>query len=122
MSTSTKWLFYGSFLASTLIAYLGAFSLSSFTERQLVLNEDEKPSTISEVETKPSKKAKPRKRSQNPSRYVKTIVQRSIFDSSKANQVQETEEADGDIVATDLNLTLLATIITKTDVVVGYRS
>jgi general secretion pathway protein C len=113
MSKSTKWLFFGSFLASTLLAYLGAFSLSKFTQRTVFLKEDQNLSEISEA--KPSSPApKPKiKSNSNPSRYINIIVQRSIFDSSKANQlIAEEVKEDGDIVATDLNLTLLATIIT----------
>ena len=111
MSTSTKWLLYGSFLASTLIAYLSAFSLSSLTERKLALSEDEQPSTITEAPPQPTAPtANIAKRPTNPSQYVNTIVRRSIFDSSKANQAVVSNTENGEVVATDLNLTLLATI------------
>jgi type II secretion system protein C len=116
MSKTTKWLFLGSFLTSSLIAYVGAFSLSSFTERKLSLGENEAPSEINEViaeNPKPKSNTKNSKDTNNKAikQYVDIIVRRSIFDSSKANIAPQKTEKDGDIVATDLNLTLLATII-----------
>ena len=112
MSANTKWLFIGSFLASTLTAYLSAFALSTFTERQLALEADDQPSSVTEkTSPKRPKKAKPQRRKSTSKELVNPIVQRSIFDSSKANIVKEESSSDGESVATDLNLTLLATIV-----------
>lgn len=114
--TSTKWFAIGSFSLTTLLAYIGGFAGSSFVERKLATESvaPEIVATKSDTE-KPIHKTTNSKRRTVPNerQYVQTIVNRSIFDSSQAGQKSSmsSEPAEGDSVESNLQLTLLATII-----------
>ena len=113
MSSSLKWFTIGSFALSTIFAYGAGFAGSTFIERQISTE-----ASAPEIELgEPTNVATPRaSRKRIPPRqeqYVRSIVDRSIFDSSQAGKknLVVSEPADGDSVASSLQLTLLATII-----------
>ena len=112
---SNKWFIFGSFGLSTVLAYASGFTVSAVVERQVGLSDTQKISDINEIEqsvvstSATSSKNRPSLRADT---YVKSIVQRSIFDSSKANiEPTTTTSEDGVSQKTDLQLTLLVTIV-----------
>ena len=114
--TSTKWFAIGSFGLSTVLAYVGGFAGSAFVERQL--STDSPPPEIVAAENPDSNQnSRPaklnRRNTPNERQYVQSIVNRSIFDSSKAGtkSTSTLEPAEGDSIESSLQLTLLATII-----------
>ena len=114
--TSTKWFALGSFGLSTVLAYVGGFAGSAFVERQ-ISTESTPPEIVaaeaSPLDQKPKPSQAKRRSSPNERQYVQSIVNRSIFDSSQAGAkaTSSLEPAEGDSIESNLQLTLLATII-----------
>ena len=91
-------------------------SLSTFFQRQIEDGTELSEINVSEKENEQSSQNKPKnnvKRSNvQPDRMITSIVQRSIFDSSKANIIPDKPTGEvGEGVMSTLDLTLLATII-----------
>lgn len=112
---SNKWFIFGSFGLSTVLAYASGFTVSAVVERQVGLSDTQKISEIHETEQTVASTAVSSAKKKNTLRsdtYVRSIVQRSIFDSSKANiQPESTVSEDGTSQKSDLQLTLLVTIV-----------
>lgn len=133
-----KWFTVGAFLLATLIGWGGAYGLSKFVDRSATLaqnetlkstesyssedepipngkvsssDKDPTASTSEEISSTKNSLANNKPSNKTPKRYIDIVTRRSIFDSTKANVVPEKSSAEGQEVASDLELSLLATIV-----------
>ena len=111
-SRSITWFFVGSFGLSTVLSYLGGFSVSSLVQRTVQTESTAAEISTPKPVTTPKDNSRKRKKTVRQDQYINSIVNRSIFDSALAgqNSVTTSAPADGDSVASSLRLTLILTI------------
>ena len=117
-----NWVIAGIYLGALLMGWGGSFAVSQWADRETTLPENAQV----KMEKKPQSKAnnKSKKESSKSSKssiskpmslesYLKPIISRSIFDSTKVNAKAPVVNDDGesDYALTDLDVRLLATIV-----------
>ena len=105
-SRSITWFFVGSFGLSTVLSYLGGFSVSSLVQRTVQTESTAAEISTPKPVTTPKDNSRKRKKTVRQDQYINSIVNRSIFDSALAaqNSVTTSAPADGDSVASGVPL------------------
>ena len=119
-----NWVIAGIYLGALILGWGGSFAVSQWTARETTLPEDARLEKVVKSSSKADSRSKKQKSSSSSSAlpkamsldsYLKPIVARSIFDSTKVNAKAPNSTPTGDSTSalTDLDLRLLATIVAE---------
>ena len=117
-----NWVIAGIYLGALLLGWGGSFALSQWADRETSLPENAQVKIDKNPQSKANAKAskEPSKSSKSSTSkpmslesYLKPIIARSIFDSTKVNAKAPVvnDAGDSDYALTDLDVRLLATIV-----------